>query len=223
MVSVGGQVLDQLGLVFLALRLEEGDGFVAVDHLALELGAAADDVAHLRFDGGEVVRGERLVAGEIVVEAVLDRRADGDLGAGIQILHRLGQHVGGVVADHVQRLGVAAGDEDDGGVVLDRGGEVENLAVELHRQGGAGEAGTDRLGHRGARHRRIELAHGTVGQGNGGHGSLVLMVVRGGVYGVNHLPEQGRRPREANFARQSNHESRSSWGSRWHERQSGHR
>ena len=105
------QVLDELGLVFLALGLEEGDGFLAVDHAALEPGAAADNVAHFQLDGGEVVRRERLIAGEIVVEAVLDRWADGDLGAGIQILHRLGQHVGGVVTDHVQRLGVAARDE----------------------------------------------------------------------------------------------------------------
>ncbi len=118
------------------------------------------------------------IAGEIVVEAVLDRRADGDLGAGIQILHRLGQHMGGVVADHLQRLGVAAGDEDDGGVVVDRGGEVDRLAVQLHRQGGAGQAGTDRGCHVGARDRRIELAHGTVGQGDGRHGSLILMVCK---------------------------------------------
>ena len=40
MVSVARQVLDQLGLVTLALRLEEGDGFVAVHDLALELRAA---------------------------------------------------------------------------------------------------------------------------------------------------------------------------------------
>ena len=62
------------------------------------------------------------------------------------------------------------------GVVFDRGGNVEDLAVELHRQGGAGEAGTDCLGHRGARHRRVELAFGAVGQGNGRHGSLVLII-----------------------------------------------
>ena len=175
-VSVAGQVLDQLSLVFLALRLEEGDGLLAVDHPALEPGAAADNVAHLRLDGGEVVRRERLIAGEIVVEAVLDRRADGHLGAGIQILHRLGQHMGGVVTDHLQRLGVAAGDEHDGRVAVDRGGEIDRLAVQLHRQGRPGETGTDRGCHVGARDRRIELAHGTVGQGDGRHGSMILMV-----------------------------------------------
>ena len=84
------------------------------------LRVAGDDLAHLRLDRREVVRRERLVAGEVVVEAVLDRRADGDLGAGEQLLHRLGQHVGGVVADQLQRVGVAAGDEHHARVVVDR-------------------------------------------------------------------------------------------------------
>ena len=68
----GGQVLNKLGLVFLPLRLEEGDGLVPVDHPALKLCGTADNVPHLGLYGGEVVRGERLVAGEVVVETVLD-------------------------------------------------------------------------------------------------------------------------------------------------------
>ena len=68
-----------------------------------------DDLAHLLFDLRAGLRGERLVAGEIVVEAVLDHRADGDLGAGTQLLHGFGQHVGAVVADQFQRLVVGRG------------------------------------------------------------------------------------------------------------------
>ncbi len=157
------QILNELGLVLLALGLEEGDGLVAVDHGALELRAAADDVPHLCFDGREIVGRERLVAGEIVIETVLDRRPDGDLGAGIELLHRLGQNVCGVVADEFQRLGVAAGDENEGGVAVDEGSEVDCLAVQLHRQRRAGQTGTDGCGHIGTRDRRIELAHGAVG------------------------------------------------------------
>ena len=46
------------------------------------------------------------VAREIVIEAVLGRRAEGDLGAGIKLLHRLGHDMGAVVADHLQRIGM---------------------------------------------------------------------------------------------------------------------
>ena len=50
---------------------------------------------------------------EVVVEAVLDRRADRHLGPRVELLHRLGHHVGGVVADQLQRLGVAVGEDRD--------------------------------------------------------------------------------------------------------------
>jgi hypothetical protein len=63
------------------------------------IGSSRSTISRMRCSiFGQVVGRERLVAGEVVVEAVLDRRADGDLGAGEQLLHRLGQHVGGVVA-----------------------------------------------------------------------------------------------------------------------------
>ncbi len=163
------QVLDQLGLVFLAALLEEFYPLVAVDHRADEGRVAGDDFPHPRLDRREVFRGERFVAREIIVKAVLDRRADGDLGAGIEVLHGLGQHMGGVVADHAQSGFVAAGDELHLCVLLDRGGQIDQPAVEVHRQRGARETRPDRLGDRGAGHRTIEMADRTIGQGYRGH------------------------------------------------------
>ena len=181
---VARQVLDDLRLVFLALVLEEPDRLVAVDHLADEFFPARDDLAHLRLDRSEILRRERLVAGEVVIEPVSDRRPDGHLRAGIQLLHRLGQHMRRVVADQLQRLGIAAGDEHNVGVVFDLGGQIDQLAVQLHGQGGAGEARTDRCRHRRARHRPVEAAHGFVGQGDGGHGRFGSFLGGNAVYGV---------------------------------------
>ncbi len=65
---------------------------------------------------GKILGRERLVPGEVVVEAVLDHRADGHLRAGKQRLHRLGQHVRGVVPDELERARIVAGDELDPGV-----------------------------------------------------------------------------------------------------------
>ena len=84
--------------------------------------------------------------------------------------------MGGVVADQFQRLGVTAGDEHDSGVPVDRRVEVDQLAVELHGQRGAGEAGTDGLGHvvpvTGASNWRTEPS----GRVMAGMGSVVLLV-----------------------------------------------
>src|SRR3546814_8294115 len=78
-----------LGLEGLAMLLEVAHRLVAGPDLAGDLLVAVDDLAHAGFDLIEIRRGERLVPGEVVIEAVLDRRAEGDLGAGIKLLHRL--------------------------------------------------------------------------------------------------------------------------------------
>ena len=107
---VAGDALDDLGLVGLADALEVGDGLVdGPTPRGAIFSSRATISAHALLDGREVVQRERLVAGEVVIEAVLDVGADGHLRAGEQLLHRLGQHVGGVVADHLQRLGGCRG------------------------------------------------------------------------------------------------------------------
>ena len=53
-----------------------------------------DDPAHLLLDRRQILVGERAAARgrrEIVIEAVVGRRAEGDLGAREQVLHRLGE------------------------------------------------------------------------------------------------------------------------------------
>ena len=73
--------------------------------------------------------GEGLVAEEVVVEAVLDHRADGHLRAGEQLLHRLGQHMGAVVADEFERLRIVARDDAQRRIGDDRIGEIDKRAV----------------------------------------------------------------------------------------------
>src|SRR5690606_14482335 len=70
---------DDLGLVVLADAAKELDRAIAIPDLAHDRLVALDDLAHALLDALEILRRERLVAGEIVVEAVLDRRADRDL------------------------------------------------------------------------------------------------------------------------------------------------
>ena len=78
----------------------------------------------------------------------------------MQVLHRLGQHVRGVVADHLQRVVVAAGDEAEFGIAVDQVVEVAQHAVQPHRQRRAGQARPDRDRHRRAGDRAVVAANG---------------------------------------------------------------
>jgi hypothetical protein len=51
--------------------------------------------------------------------------------------------VGGVVADQLQRLGVAVGEDRDLGTVGKRGGEVAQLAADPDRKRGLGQPRAD--------------------------------------------------------------------------------
>ena len=61
-----------------------------------------DGRAHPLLDRGQVLGDERARQVEVVVEAVLDRRADAQLRAGEQVEHRLGHDVRGRVAHRVE-------------------------------------------------------------------------------------------------------------------------
>ena len=153
--AVGGdEILDQLDLVVLPLGTKALDRLGHGKLAALEGLVGGDVLAHLRLDALEVVLGQLHALGEleVVVEAVLDRRADGDLHPRIELQDRGGQHVGGVVADQPEGVGrVAAGHDLDPGPVGKGGAQVAQFgvaAVEAHpdSQGGAGEPGADGAG-----------------------------------------------------------------------------
>ncbi len=136
---IGGDGIDQLDLEHLALVAENLLRLVARPYFFGERFVARDDLAHLLLDRVEVLRRERLVAEKVVVETVLDHRADGDLGAGPQRLHGFSQHMRRVVADQFECARVFAGQELDLGVLFDGVGEIADCAVERHRDRALGE------------------------------------------------------------------------------------
>ena len=108
---------------------------------------ARDDLAHLFFDHRQVFQCERLVAGEVVVEAVFDHRADGHLCARPQILHRFGKHVSGIMPDQFERTWVVAWDKFDPGVAVDRVAQIGEGTVEHHGDSALCQRGRDALGN----------------------------------------------------------------------------
>ena len=100
---------------------------------------------------------------EVVVEAVLDRRPDRDLHAGIELHHGGGEHVGGVVADEPEGVfAFSPGHDPDLGAVVERRGEVAQVAVHADAERRARQAGADRAGGVGAGGAVGELELGAV-------------------------------------------------------------
>ena len=157
-----GDGVDQLELELFSHVGEQLLRLGPVHHLAGERRVARDDLAHLGFDDRQVFRRERLGPGEVVIEAVLDHRPDGDLRAGIELLHGLGHDMGGVVTDERESFRIVAGENADLGVCLDRLGEVLDLAVERHRHRLLAERLGDGFGNVAARDAGFEVAGGAV-------------------------------------------------------------
>jgi hypothetical protein len=89
---------------------------------------ALHDLLHPLFQRGQVVERERPVDLEVVVEAVLDRRADAELGLRELLLHGLRQHVRRRVPDDRAAVVGVGRDGLDLDVHLGHPGEVAEVA-----------------------------------------------------------------------------------------------
>ena len=94
---------------------------------AVEALALLDDLAHRGLDLREVLGHERGLDVEVVVEAVLDRRADAELRVGEELLHGLGHHVRGGVPQDVAAVLAVDRDALDLVAVGELVGEVAQL------------------------------------------------------------------------------------------------
>ena len=146
-------------------------------HSAGEPLSRLDDLAHALVEIDQILRGEGSVDPEVVVEAVLDRRADPEFGVGKGLLDGLGEHVRRRVPDDRPAVIGVGRDRLDLGVLARRPRQVAQLALRIpdddHGLHAAGrQAGVpDHLPGRRAR-RNIHARRGR-GGGCGGHGGLL--------------------------------------------------
>ncbi len=111
---------------------EDDPRLIGADLVADERLSLGDDLPHPCLYPLEVVRVEGAAAGqvEVVVEAVLDRRADAERGPWEQVEDRLREHVRGGVPDGEQAAFGLGGDDGDLGPVAERRGQVALFAVD---------------------------------------------------------------------------------------------
>jgi hypothetical protein len=107
---------------------------VGSDLFADEREVALDLLVGGGLDLLEVLRRE----GGLAIELVLDRRTDGDLGAGEQALDDAGGDVRGVVPEELEALRAPVREQRQLAAPLEGAAEVERLVVELAVQGRLG-------------------------------------------------------------------------------------
>ena len=117
--DVGAHVVDQAQLVVLAAAREFLDDLLARRHLLDHVVVLRDQLAHALLDRGQVVRGERALVMDVVVEAFVDDRADHHLGVREQLLHRMADQVRAGVADDLHAFLVLRRDDAQAGVMVD--------------------------------------------------------------------------------------------------------
>ena len=125
-----------------------------------------DDLPHALLDRRQVLRGEGPGHVEIVVETVLNGRAESDPRSREQLPHRRGQHMSRGVAQGIERLG-RAGREDLHRRVRRNGAvQVPDLAVHLGGYRLPSQPRAQRLRQRSGRGAGRHRAHRAVRQGD---------------------------------------------------------
>ncbi len=139
--GVIGEFTDELELV--RLIGEDLLGLGTREHAAVERLLRGDDVAHLGLDGLEVLGCERAADLEVVVEAVLDRGTDAEVGAREQFENRLRHHVRGRVAEQVDGLGVTLGHDRHLCAIGHHRGQVDHPPIDAAGDRRGGETRAD--------------------------------------------------------------------------------
>jgi hypothetical protein len=138
--SVGGnrlplrEAFDQLDFVLFAARFEELDRLPFGKFTPGDRQLAGCDVAGALFDILEIIRRKRPVVGEVVVEAVFQRRSDRQLGRWEQFFDGLGHDMGAAVAVDLAAFRAVESKRLDGRLLRQRVREVHYGSVDSCRK-----------------------------------------------------------------------------------------
>ena len=169
------EVFEQLQLVGVLLFGEIGNGISLRDFLADVAVLLLGQLQHFLLDFGKVLAGNAAAFAEVdvVVEAVFDGRADGQLHAGVQCLKGFGHEVGRGMPVGGLTSRVVPGQDFDGSIFSKWAVQVADFAVDAHGQSVAGQAFADAVGQGVAGSARLDRANRAVGEGDVEHESGV--------------------------------------------------
>ena len=149
-------VFHQAQLVVFATSGEHVDHFGArcdlLDHVIIFF----DQRVHALLDRGQVIRSKRTLVSDVVIEALVNDRADHHLSCRIQLLDRMANQMCARVANDLQPLLILGRDDLQAGIGGDQIAGINQLAVDLAGHSGLGQASTNGCGDLGYGNRMIE-------------------------------------------------------------------
>jgi len=157
--------VDDFGFIFFAHIPEEFHCFLTVPFFTYDFFIALDDFMHAGFDLFQIIRGESFLSGKVIIETIINGRANGDLSFRIQFLDGFGHNMGRIMAQDFQGCFVTTGDDGHIRISRDFASQIPLFTIHQNGQSSLGKTWSNIAGQRHTRHRAIERANGTIGQG----------------------------------------------------------
>src|ERR1700676_4995291 len=126
-----GELLDEMALHEVAFTLELLESFVTRQKFASVRQILLDELLHFLLDLLEIFRRERSRAVKVVEESVLSRRTVAELGLGEEFEHSRGEQVRRRMPIDFERLRIAFLEDAQVGVLVERTGEIDQIAIRL--------------------------------------------------------------------------------------------
>ena len=142
-----GELLDEVALHEIAFSLELLQAFLTWEELTRVGNVLLGQLLHLFFNLLEIFWSERRRTIEVVKEAVLGRRTVTELGFGKEFQYGRSQKVRGRVPVDLQRLRIALGEDAQVGVLVERPGQVNEVAIGLGDERRVSETRADGFRH----------------------------------------------------------------------------
>ncbi len=142
-----GELLDEVALHEIAFSLELLQAFLTWEELTRVGNVLLGQLLHLFFNLLEIFGSEGRRTIEVVKESVLGRRAVPELGFGEEFQYGRSQQVRGRVPVDLQRLRIALGKDAEVGILVERPGQVNEVAVGLGDDRCVGETRADGFRH----------------------------------------------------------------------------
>ena len=173
-----GNILDDANLVLFAHLVEQLDRLVPGHNGTGYRQILLGQLFHALLDTRHVFVGKRALILEVVVEAVLNYRADGDLGTRKQLLNRHGHQVGSGVANDIHAVFVTLRHDCQLCIVFNQVTGIYKLSVNLSGQGRFGQACANVCGNVVYGYGFGKTAMTAIWQGNDGHDDLLMVSQR---------------------------------------------